>query len=166
MTHQPERRSFLRGQFRHKTVMRPPGAVPADAFPEACSACGDCLAACPESILLKDEDGFPKVDLSLGACTFCGDCASACETGALLPTTVWDWRAKPTAECLSLQGVTCRTCEDHCDAQSIRFRLATGGRSEPRMDPDTCTGCGACLTACPTNAITFFQHQPSEETPC
>lgn len=167
MTHQANRRSFLRGRFNETPVMRPPGAVEAEAFAALCTKCDACAKACPESIILSDSEGFPKVDLTLNACTFCGVCAQVCEPEAILPATGWAWRAQPTRSCLSVQGITCRTCEDQCDSQAIRFRLLTGGRSEAQFDSDLCIGCGACAAACPAGAISFHEiQQPSEEQPC
>lgn len=159
MKHAPARRAFLRGDFQPQPVVRPLGALDERSFVESCTRCGDCARACPQSIILRDNDGFPAVDLNLGACTFCNACSDACQTDALHPTSGWNWRAEAGPECLSKNAVTCRSCEDHCDAQAIRFRLLTGGRSEPTFDADVCTGCGACAAVCPAQAIHFHQIQ-------
>lgn len=160
-SHSPQRRSFLKGQFDLADQLRPPGAITSLAFGETCTRCGDCAAQCPQAIITADDDGFPLVDLSRRACTFCGTCAEVCDVGAILPSTGWEWRAQPTQSCLSVQGITCRTCEDHCDAQAIRFTLMTAGRSEPTIDQEHCTGCGACMAACPTGAIIL--HHPKTD---
>jgi ferredoxin-type protein NapF len=55
--------------------------------------------------------------------------------------------------CLSAVGVTCKTCGDRCDHQAIRFRLEVGGRAQPELTVSDCTGCGACVAACPIEAI-------------
>ncbi len=167
MPHRSGRRSFLRGQFCHSTIKRPPGAVDAEVFANQCTKCNACIDACPELIILRDEDGLPQVDLRRGACTFCGVCARACKPQAILPASGWDWRAHVTNACLSLQGVTCRTCEDQCDNQAISFKLMAGGKSEPQINNKLCNGCGACAAACPTGAVSFYEtQQHSEEKPC
>ena len=67
----------------------------------------------------------------------------------------WPWRAKPNPSCMSMNGVSCRICEDACGVGAIRFRLQTGGRAEPVIDQETCTGCGACAAVCPAHAVDF-----------
>ncbi|MFY0661192.1 MAG: ferredoxin-type protein NapF [Shimia sp.] len=150
----PERRAFLRGRFQDEETLRPPGALELASFLETCTRCGDCAAECPQAIITADDDGFPKVDISSRGCTFCGACAEACSPEAIQPTHEWIYRAVVSDRCLSMQGVTCRACEDHCDESAIRFRLMTGGLSAPQIDPETCSGCGACVAPCPSNAIT------------
>lgn len=153
-THLPERRAFLKGRFHDEAFLRPPGALELAAFVETCTRCGDCAANCPQAIITADDDGFPKVDITARGCTFCGACADACAPEAIQPALQWAYRADVSDTCLSVQGITCRTCEDHCDESAIRFRLMAGGRSAPSIDPETCTGCGACVAPCPSDAIT------------
>lgn len=138
-------------------VMRPYGAVAEDIFARRCDGCGDCVAACPQGIVLIAQDGKAQVDLARGECTFCEKCITACPAGALVPEgrADWTWRAEIADDCLAFQGVTCRACEDFCDPRAIRFRLETGGRALPQIDGAACTGCGACAGGCPAGAITF-----------
>ncbi|MGI9508736.1 MAG: 4Fe-4S binding protein [Geminicoccaceae bacterium] len=60
--------------------------------------------------------------------------------------------------CLSLNGTVCRVCEEFCDEGAIRFRLLGQGRSEPVIDRERCTLCGACLPACPIEAISVEEQ--------
>lgn len=165
MQYVPAKRAFLKGRFDQPDHIRPPGAV--GGFVDACTQCGDCATACPSEIIYRDADGFPVINLLAGECLLCSGCADACEAGAILPAVSWDIRATVADSCLSMNAVTCRTCEDQCDARAIRFQLQSGGRSTPLIDPETCTGCGACAAPCPVGAIQFYQRQPQpKETPC
>lgn len=160
-TPSPSRRNFLRGRFHavDANVMRPPGSV--SEFAKLCTECGDCVSACPEKIIRVGEDRLPVVDFALGACTFCDSCAEACTSGALVAGQVesWIWRAEIQDNCFSLQGVMCRTCEDVCEPRAVRFKLAVGGKAEPVIDLDQCTGCGECAHSCPAQAVQFKRAQ-------
>ncbi len=161
------RRAFLCGKTlrEDRSAIRPPGAMEVELY-DLCTQCDDCRDACPEDIIHFDAQGWPVVDLSAGPCTFCGDCANACSTGALTPELVneWPWRASVTASCLSMNGVSCRICQDVCDRGAIRFKLQLGGRAEPQLDADSCTGCGACASACPAGSVSFTrQTSPTQE---
>lgn len=154
------RAQFLRGDFSgRRMAIRPPWALPAGEFMARCTGCGDCRAACPQGIIQSGPGGYPSVDFSRGGCDFCGACAAACTPGALRRESgpagadPWPLRARIDAVCLSLQGVFCRICADHCEARAIRFRPSLGGRAQPRIDMQACTGCGACYSPCPSHAI-------------
>ncbi len=162
------RRAFLRGRFQDTHAIRPPGAAPWQSFLEACTRCTDCATACPEQIIAFDADGLPVVDPQAGACTFCGACTEACPTEALTAGRPWPWTAKVADTCLSMNGVQCRACEDHCDDRAIRFRLALAGKATPEIDLEACTGCGACVDPCPVNAIALTRapHTIQETAKC
>ena len=146
------------------TAIRPPWAKAEGMFLERCSRCDDCISACPENILIRGDGGYPEVDFKHGECTFCGKCVDHCETKALaFPMTAgkpqkfaaeaWNLDVSFTASCLSLNAVVCRACGDHCEPQAIRFQLKPGGIAEPHLSQDNCTGCGACASICPVDAI-------------
>lgn len=166
MTSSPSRRAILRGKVNARPHPRPIGALAPMAFEDACSQCGDCARACPEEIILRDAEGFPVLDARTGACTFCGACTEACETGALIAGQPFPWRAAAEPNCLSLNGVQCRACEDQCDASAIRFRLLPGGSAQPLFDDAACTGCGACVAPCPAGAIALHPFNPTEPAQC
>lgn len=63
--------------------------------------------------------------------------------------------ARIGAGCVEPKGVTCRRCGDECDARAIAFRPIGGGKAKAVLDADACTGCGACVTVCPAQAITM-----------
>ena len=158
------RRSFLRAGFLRAEVMRPYGAVAAELFDRRCDGCAKCAAACPQGIVVIDEDGRARADLTRGECTFCEACITACPTQALTPEgrADWTWIARISDGCLSRHGVTCRSCEDACEPGAIRFRLQTGGRASPQVAVSACTGCGACAAGCPAGAISFGRRAPQQ----
>lgn len=48
---------------------------------ELCTACGDCIEACPEDALSLSE--AHKVLLDEERCAYCADCEDICPTGAI-----------------------------------------------------------------------------------
>ena len=180
------RRGLLRGNFtRDAEVLRPPWSLPEAAFTDACTRCGDCIAACPERIIVKGSGGFPEIDFARGACTFCAACPAACRTGALVPAPAarvevpaesagaapraesagtappWKLKAFILPDCLSLRGVACRICEDACEPAAILSRPLSGGRARPIIDLAQCTGCGACYSVCPEGAVVLSDAEYS-----
>jgi ferredoxin-type protein NapF len=162
------RRAFLFGaRAPQAPVHRPPWSV-AD-FTAACTGCGDCLKACPESILVLDAGHRPRVDFTAGqgACTFCAACADVCTAPAFLDaderalTPPWLWQATITDACLTHTGVMCQSCKDACGENAIRFAYATGRVAQPIIDAARCTGCGACAAPCPVTAIAFQTAEPT-----
>lgn len=151
------RRDFLRGRRANiPAELRPPWARGSGSFEERCTRCGDCQRACPTGIVVVGGGGFPKVDFGRGECTFCGDCVSACVPAALErvgDVAPWSLRARIGEACLASRGVECRVCGEACGVGAIRFRPQIGGVTLPQLDGSACTGCGACLAPCPTQAI-------------
>ena len=154
------RRGFLRGNIDYYPVaaMRPLGAVDG-SFKKLCKDCDTCRNACPEQVISMDADGRPILNFAETHCTFCGTCAEVCPTGALVhrEATSFNWRACIEDTCWSMNGVSCRMCQDTCPESAIRFQLMVGGRAEPAINVDACTGCGACSTVCPAASVSFFE---------
>lgn len=163
-----KRRAFLRGRSPRiePDTIRPPWALGASLFTEKCTRCDECIKACPEKIIGRGDGGYPEINFKKGECTFCAKCFDACEMGAFISLPVgkegassiqsakpWRLEVNITSKCLSLNAVVCRTCGDNCDEQAINFKLQLGGISEPQVELDDCTGCGACVPVCPVNAV-------------
>lgn len=163
-TQSSSRRNFLKGNFTNLVHrVRPPWSITEHLFLECCTRCNDCINACPEHLLIQAEDHYPQASFVKAGCTYCAECLEACKTGALqgLRTDIdqaWQHVMRVNDNCLSVKGVVCRACGDHCDARAIGFTLLTGGRSLPEINPAACNGCGQCIPSCPADAITIHDN--------
>lgn len=149
------RRRFFLGKSASSAI-RPPWSVPEDDFIARCDRRGACERACPTGVIRKDVGGFPRMAFAEAHCTFCGECVRACETGALRAGTErapWKLLAMIGAQCLCARNVVCRSCEDSCPEAAIRFRPQLKAVALPQINDTSCTGCGACVQACPVSAI-------------
>lgn len=159
------RRSFLRADLRGAGApdaappARPPWARRPDAeFVARCTACGDCVRACPRGVLLSGDGGLAQIAFDRAGCSLCGDCARACGTGAIDAAQVappFTWRVRVADTCLNRRGVECRVCGDACDVRALRFVPARGGIAGLQVDAAACTGCGDCVSVCPVRAISL-----------
>lgn len=140
-------------------VLRPPGALPEDAFLRACTRCDACAGACPGyaiKIAGQGEDapaGTPFMHDLVGApCLLCPDtpCITVCTPGALAPVAPHAFRlglAEVSAErCLAHRGTPCQACVEACPLGERGIVLSEG---RPLVVPLGCNGCGQCLSACP-----------------
>ena len=138
---------------------RPPGAIAETEFLAACTACFDCVEACPENAIytlaprVTPGAGTPVLVPDNRACTMCEGfpCAAACGEGALIVPAELTWSLGVvrvnTAICLPYRGPECGACGRLCphDVNALALRL---GR--PKIDEAACVGCGLCIEACPT----------------
>jgi len=150
------RRNLLRGlPVTTANPVRPPGAICEPEFTAGCTACGRCLSACPEGIIINGSGAFPEVDFRRGECTFCFECVSACPesvlTNKLQPP--WELRLRVEDRCLAKRRIICQTCADICDQQAIQFRPRINTLAAPEINYQDCNGCGACISACPEDAL-------------
>ncbi len=153
---------FLRGDFKgKKTPLRPPWAITESLFPQICTGCGECVSRCPTHIIKLARANFPVIDFSSGECLFCEQCVAACQPRALLKTrqkTPWPIKASINqSACITSRGVECRSCYDPCEARAIQMPPRLGGICIPILNTNHCTGCGACFSLCPVQAITMNQ---------
>lgn len=163
MTTAVSRMQFLRGDFSGRTSpIRPPWAADEFLFTSVCDSCGECVTHCPVQIIEKGRGNFPVVNFSSGECDFCGVCVEHCAPGALKKLDgkrPWAIAASIEAgKCIAYNGVECRSCEDPCETRAISMVPRIGGVSIPILNTKQCTGCGACFSVCPVQAINMKQN--------
>lgn len=150
------RRRWLKGGL---APARPSNCLPWSvdwlSFTADCTRCGDCLRACPEQIIVQGDGGYPVLLFSQGECSFCGACADSCPQALFVDRELAPWQQLATFgdACLAMQGVYCRSCQDVCEANAIKFTPRPGGISRPELVGDLCSGCGACVAPCPVQTI-------------
>ena len=154
-------------QITEAKMISPPWAINLSA----CSQCGDCVSACPEKILNFDLSiEQPVVDFNQGECSFCQQCAAACPEPVFILTderstnNAWDLQVKVTDGCLLTKRIYCRSCGDNCPERAIHYTTGFHNKSTLTIDPEACTGCGACIGSCPTESLQIFAKQQSDET--
>lgn len=147
-------------------VARPPWAVDEASFALACTACGDCVRACPSALLKPGSDHHPQIDFTARGCDFCGDCLRACRHGALVgdvtaTATAFAHRVALGDLCLADWGIGCQVCGTFCASGAIAFAPRLGAPPIPTLDLARCTGCGSCIAPCPAGAIRLTHpHRP------
>ncbi|EEZ79722.1 MAG: ferredoxin-type protein NapF [Candidatus Thioglobus sp.] len=151
------RAQFLRGGWgsNRQSVIRPPWSKPEELFVDICNRCGACIDACPEKIVVTGSGKFPIIDFQKGECTFCHQCADACQYHAFESSSEkpWSVKAQIQDDCLSKIGVVCQSCSEVCEHGAIEFSIQMGGVPSIELNPQKCTGCGACVAICPKSAI-------------
>ncbi|SKA24019.1 iron-sulfur cluster-binding protein NapF [Vibrio cincinnatiensis] len=154
-----KRRLFSRKSATLSTLRLPWVAKP-EAFTDLCTRCGLCQKACEQKIIIHGDGGYPQIDFQQGECTFCYQCATVCPEPIFLPQSEPTWQAKVaiSEHCLAKQNVECRSCGEVCESMAIQFQLQLGNVAQPILHLDDCTGCGACVSLCPTSAISVNLH--------
>ena len=167
MTNTVSRAQLLRGNvspgFR---AVRAPWSITEDQFVDTCTRSMACARACPEDLFTAGSGGFPEISFENGECTFCDACANACTSGAIIKPntperihqTPWQLELTIAETCISADNIVCMVCKEHCDAGAIRF-IMPQAIGLPIVDTELCTGCGACVSPCPTRAISLTPSQ-------
>lgn len=107
-----------------------------------CTECGECVPVCTYNAL--------KVDLSVYAidgetCVGCGDCITVCQTaGDCIVYEKAEYSAK--GKCKN------QSCNNECIA-ACPYGAITKVGGVATFNMDLCTRCGACVPACPHEAI-------------
>ena len=153
-------------------MLRPPGALPEQAFLAACIRCQCCRDACPSFAIQLAGPGDPaQPDTPFmvpteHACVLCLQCTEVCPTGALrvveqkedvrIGVAVVDKRT-----CVSHNGTgVCGACHTACPLRNIA--ITQGLHNRPIVHEDHCVGCGLCEEACiieGTKAIRVFSQR-------
>ncbi len=157
----PSRRRLFRGKIAQENVLRLPWVISEEVFIQQCDQCQDCLTVCETNIIVKDNQGFPKVDFSLGECTFCNACTDSCKKPMFVEERTIPWPAaiNISSKCLATNNVFCQSCQDVCESKAIKFNLAIGGVPKPELTNEDCNSCGACIATCPQDAIKFIDER-------
>ncbi len=167
----PARRRLFRGQIHTKQILRLPWIINESVFTSGCTQCQDCISSCETKIIIKDKDGFPTVDFNLGECTFCNKCIDVCEQPLFFSDfsddenregkvadnkKPWPVNIDISDKCLAKNNIYCQSCRDECETNVIKFQYVNSSIPEPSLNDADCTQCGACISKCPQDAITFI----------
>jgi len=137
--------------------IRPPWTTEI-SIKNACLGCGDCIAACPEAILVSGPANTPVVSFANGECTFCEACAEACDEPVFnISEPAWTIQAAISDSCVLNIGISCRLCTDVCETEALFFDLSQRPVGKVTVLQDSCTGCGACVAACSFSAIEMLE---------
>lgn len=150
--------------------LRPPYGSSESLFQSECVKCESkaCVTSCDEKIIFISDDGTPALDFKQNGCTFCDECANACEMDVLSlqneETSSWINAVFKisTQACVAHNGVICYSCKEPCIDDAILFN----GLFNPVIDEEKCTGCGFCMSRCPTQAISYdvYELKDKEES--
>ncbi len=141
-------------------IIRGRGGYPQMDFNRGgCDFCEDCLNVCDAGALKKlpfsgdlpanNNNSNKRMSNKREAFSESADEASS---ESFLPP----WHIKASIDlnnCLSMNATICRSCGESCDDEAIKFNLKLGGIAEPVLNTEACTGCGACLSVCPVQAV-------------
>ncbi len=144
---------------KDEAILRPPYGLSESLFQSECISCEDkaCATHCDEGIIIIKEDGTPTLNFKKSGCTFCDECAISCKN-KVLSLKHTDTSDKINAifqinfeSCMAHNKTICFSCKEPCIDDAILFN----GMFNPIIDDSLCTGCGFCISRCPTNAIEY-----------
>lgn len=162
--------------------LRPPGAVSESDFAGLCLRCGNCIRACPSSILKQDTGRAgmlgllaPIVFYTDGYCLEgCNACTQVCPSGAIRPLDLQQKNKYVIGEALvelslcvlALGRMDCDACMRACSYKAIRINWDEEYYvAYPMVDWKQCNGCGACELSCPAPGERAIRVWKSREEP-
>lgn len=150
-----ERRRLVTRTTSHPKQMNLPWLISQQGFFDACTRCGKCSQVCDTGIIQAGDGGYPSINFHIDECSFCYQCAEICPEPLFRAEAESPWQPQISLNqsCLAMQNIDCRSCAEACEPAAIQFRPALGRVAQPLLQHDTCTGCGACISHCPVNAI-------------
>ena len=156
--------------------IRPPGSADR-AFNALCSRCGNCMKACPYSLIVPDLGSSGIDGLFTPVLKFrsrnpaqeqfcfqsCTACTQVCPTGAIralkaeekMQTAIGIARIDKK-KCIAWEkGEYCVVCQEFCPYQAI---IESDHKKVkcPTVDEEKCRGCGACESQCPAQPIAIL----------
>lgn len=139
----------------------PPWMKQADAAKRCANCDGRCVQSCPKSLILRHPgqhrlNGQPYFDFSRDGCDFCGECVEECDDIAAIDGQPRIGLVEIDASrCLNLNGDPCSQCLGKCDAISLiaEPKRLTSTTHSLHINFEQCVGCGQCVSACPTDAL-------------
>ncbi len=146
--------------------VRPPGAIDEPGLLGVCIRCGNCIRACPTRIIEPSLGRHGVASLLTPILQFrenyclvdCTKCMEVCPSGALVRLSAEDKARSPIGlpevdmnVCLLGADRECAECRRWCPHEAIRYVWSESEYTLiPQIDPQKCTGCGACEAVCPT----------------
>jgi MauM/NapG family ferredoxin protein len=166
--------------LRSSKLIRPPGALPEEAFQARCVRCGECVKGCLTNTLqfVWLESGIsglwtPKVTARRAGCEQgCNLCGEICPTGAIRPLPL-DEKAFAkigTARIIKTRCIAweqdkrCLICDEICPYNAISSQFLEGRPvTVPFIDENKCNGCGYCESKCPVSGESAIVVEPTGE---